>query len=171
MGVIKINNIVYGSNNSADILYKDITVEEKLNSIPVFDPSDNVNIEANQYDYLTYGHIVDTLTSDASDKVLSAKQGKILNEKFDNIDFSSLESAIAVNSKDISNLSSDVVSLNGKLNTQVMTLSDNIDVNSNKITALSNKVPFSFGIDANGNYGYKKIIKYFLLAILMILYY
>lgn len=41
MGVIKINNIIYGSNNSADIIYKNTTVEEKLNSIPIFDPSDN----------------------------------------------------------------------------------------------------------------------------------
>ena len=156
MGVIKINNIIYGSNNSADIIYKNTTVEEKLNSIPVFDPSDNANIEGAKYDYLTYGHIVDTLTSDASDKVLSAKQGKILNEKFDNIDFSSLESAIAENSEDISNLSSDVVSLKGKMNTNFMTLSDNIDTNSNNINKLNNKVPFSFGVDANGNYGYKK---------------
>ena len=156
MAQIKINNIIYGSNNSADIIYKNTTVEEKLNSIPVFDPSDNTNIEGAKYDYLTYGHIVDTLTSDANDKVLSAKQGKILNEKFDNIDFSSLENAIAENSESISSLNSNVVSLNGKLNTQVMTLSDNIDENSNKITTLNNKVPFSFGIDANGNYGYYK---------------
>lgn len=30
MGVIKINNIIYGSNNSADIIYKNTTVEEKI---------------------------------------------------------------------------------------------------------------------------------------------
>lgn len=163
MAQIKINNIIYGSNNSADIIYKNTTVEEKLNSIPVFDPSDNANIEDAKYDYLTYGHIIDTLTSDANDKVLSAKQGKILNEKFDNIDFSSLEGAIAVNSESISNLSSDVISLKEKINTDFMTLSDNIDansnsigVNSNNIITLNNKVPFSFGVDANGNYGYIK---------------
>ena len=104
MGVIKINNIIDGSNNSADIIYKNTTVEEKLNSIPVFDPSDNANIEANQYDYLTYGHIVNTLNSSDSNKVLSANQGKVLSEKIDNIDLSHLEDGIAVNAENISNL-------------------------------------------------------------------
>lgn len=81
MGEIKINDIVYGTDNASSIIYKNTTVEEKLDTIPVFDPSDNTYIEANQYDYLTYGHIVDTLTSNDSNKILSAKQGKVLNDK------------------------------------------------------------------------------------------
>ena len=141
MGVIKINNIIYGSNNSADIIYKNTTVEEKLNSIPVFDPSDNANIEAS-YDFLTYAHIVNDLKSEANNRVLSAKQGKILNEKIDNINLSYLEDGIATNTENINTLNSDLASLSGKVNTN--------------FTTLNNKVPFSFGIDANGNYGYYK---------------
>ena len=141
MGVIKINNIIYGSNNSADIIYKNTTVEEKLNSMPVFDPSDNANIEAS-YDFLTYAHIVNDLKSEANNRVLSAKQGKILNEKIDNINLSYLEDGIATNTENINTLNSDLASLSGKVNTN--------------FTTLNNKVPFSFGIDANGNYGYIK---------------
>ena len=85
MAQIKINNIIYGSSNAADITYRNTTVEEKLDTIPVFDPSDNQNIEINSYDYLTYGHIVDSLNSTDNSKVLSAKQGKVLNDKLNNI--------------------------------------------------------------------------------------
>lgn len=81
MGVIKINNIIYGSNNASDILYKNITVEEKLDTIPIFDINDNGNIENNNTDYLTYANILDNLNSTNTDKALSANQGKILNEK------------------------------------------------------------------------------------------
>ena len=84
MGLIKINDIIYGTSNSSEIIYRNTTVQEKLDTIPVFDPSDNAYIEANQYDYLTYGHIIDTLNSDATDKVLSANQGKILQENIEN---------------------------------------------------------------------------------------
>lgn len=44
IGEIKINNIVYGTDNASSIIYKDTTVEEKLDTIPVFDPSDNTYI-------------------------------------------------------------------------------------------------------------------------------
>ena len=50
MAQIKIDGIIYGSSNASDIIYKDTTVEEKLDAIPIFDPSDNANIEAIQYD-------------------------------------------------------------------------------------------------------------------------
>lgn len=93
MGMIKINNIIYGSNNSADILYKNITVEEKLDTIPIFDINDNGAVVV-ESDVLTYGHIVDNLNSTESNKILSAKQGKILSEKIDNIDLSYLEEDI-----------------------------------------------------------------------------
>ena len=94
MGVIKINDVVYGSNNSADIIYKDITVEEKLDNIPIFDPSDNTNIEDAKYDYLTYAHIVDNLTSNDSNKILSANQRKVLKSSIDTLE-SNLTNAIA----------------------------------------------------------------------------
>ena len=94
MGVIKINNIIYGSNLASDIIYKNTTVEEKLNAIPVFDPSDNINIEDAKYDYLTYGHIVDNLTSNDSNKILSANQGKVLKSSIDTLE-SNLTNAIA----------------------------------------------------------------------------
>ena len=93
MGVIKINNIIYGSNNASDIIYKDITVEEKLDTIPIFDINDNGAVVV-ESDVLTYGHIVDNLNSTESNKILSAKQGKILSEKIDNIDLSYLEEDI-----------------------------------------------------------------------------
>ena len=156
MGQININNEIYGSNKSEDIIYNDITVKEKLDTIPVFDINDNSNVTNEINDYLTYGHIVDTLTSNDSNKVLSAKQGKILNEKFNNIDFSALEDNITANTKSIDNLNTNITSLTGKVNTHYMTLSDNIDTNSNNINKLNNKIPFSFGVDANGNYGYIK---------------
>ena len=179
MGVIKINNIIYGSNNSADIIYKNTTVEEKLNAIPVFDPSDNTNIEANQYDYLTYGHIVDTLNNSSSDKVLSANQGRVLNEKINNIDLSYLEDEIASLGTSI-----DELDINKANNDDVNTLTervDNLHINSgygrihfkwddstgylraavdNTENVVNLKghvtVPFSFGVDTNGNYGYIK---------------
>ena len=137
MGVIKINNIIYGSNNSADIIYKNTTVEEKLNSIPIFDPSDNANIEAG-YDFLTYAHIVDDLTSNVSNRVLSANQGRVLNEKIDNIDLSG-----------INNNANDIVILNERVNTieeemannEVITNLDNrITENTNNISELNESI-------------------------------
>ena len=94
MGTIKINNIVYGSNNASEIIYKSQTVEEKLDTIPIFDINDNGNVDSDNSDVLTYGHIVDSLNSDAVDKTLSAKQGKVLKNYIDNIDFSPLENSI-----------------------------------------------------------------------------
>ena len=111
MGIIKINNIIYGSNNASDILYKDITVEEKLDTIPVFDPSDNQNIIINSYDYLTYGHIVDNLTSTEDNKILSANQGKILN---DNIIL--LDNKINTNISSINTLTNDLTTKTPSLN-------------------------------------------------------
>lgn len=81
MGEIKINNEIYGTSNSSNIVYKDTTVEEKLDTIPVFDINDNGNVENNNTDYLTYANILDNLNSTNTDKALSANQGKILNEK------------------------------------------------------------------------------------------
>ena len=115
MGVIKINNIIYGSNLASDIIYKNTTVEEKLDTIPIFDPSDNTNIEANQYDYLTYGHIIDALNSEATNRALSAKQGKELKNYIDNIDLSYLENDISNNAGDIELLNSNLENVNSKL--------------------------------------------------------
>lgn len=136
MGVIKINNIIYGSNLASDIIYKNTTVEEKLNAIPVFDPSDNINIEDAKYDYLTYGHIVDGLTSDSTDKVLSANQGKVLNEKINNIDLSYLENGIDDNAEDIKNLTTTVSnnynSLSSSIDNNFSTLSAELDTKLSK---------------------------------------
>ena len=84
MGTIKINNIVYGSSNASEITYKSQTVEEKLDTIPIFDINDNGNVNNDGSDVLTYGHIIDNLESDADDKVLSAKQGKVLKNSLKN---------------------------------------------------------------------------------------
>ena len=93
MGQIKINNIIYGTTSAAEILYNDITVKEKLDTIPVFDINDNSNVFPSS-DVLTYGHIIDNLNSSATDKVLSANQGRILKESIENIDLSYLENDI-----------------------------------------------------------------------------
>ena len=121
MAQIKINNVIYGSNNASDIIYKNTTVEEKLDTIPIFDINDNGNVVL-ESDILTYGHIINTLDSDATDKVLSAKQGKILNEKIDNIDLSYLEGGIEANAENI-NL------LDEKVNTNI----NNINVLNNQV--------------------------------------
>ena len=65
MAQIKINNVIYGSNNASDIIYKNTTVEEKLDTIPIFDINDNGNVVL-ESDMLTYGHIINTLDSDAN---------------------------------------------------------------------------------------------------------
>ena len=121
MAQIKIDNVIYGSNNASDIIYKNTTVEEKLDTIPIFDINDNGNVVL-ESDMLTYGHIINTLDSDATDKVLSAKQGKILNEKIDNIDLSYLEGGIEANAENI-NL------LDEKVNTNI----NNINILNNQV--------------------------------------
>lgn len=121
MGVIKINNIIYGSNNASDIIYKDITVEEKLDTIPIFDINDNGAVVV-ESDILTYGHIVDNLNSTESNKILSAKQGKILSEKIDNIDFTPLEMAIGENAVAINNNTDAIEELNESLDNIITTV-------------------------------------------------
>lgn len=137
------------------------------------------NIEANQYDYLTYGHIIDNLNSNDINKTLSANQGRVLSEKIDNIDLSYLEDEIASLGTSI-----DELDINKANNDDVNTLTekvDNLHINSgygrirfkwddstgylraavdNTENVVNLKghvtVPFSFGVDANGNYGYIK---------------
>lgn len=138
MGVIKINNIIYGSNLASDIIYKNTTVEEKLNAIPVFDPSDNINIEANQYDYLTHGHIVDNINSEDANKVLSARSGKILNEKINNSS-NTLENKIKENTNNISN---NYNSLSNTIENNYNSLSSNI---TNLSTEVDEKLPKTGG--------------------------
>ena len=117
MAQIKINNIIYGSNNAADIIYRDITVEEKLDTIPIFDINDNSNIDNNNSNNLTYGHIVNALNSDAEDKVLSAKQGKVLKNSIDNIDFSPLENDILTLEESMESVNNQLQELNTFKNT------------------------------------------------------
>ena len=86
MGLIKINNEIYGTSNASDIVYKSMTVEEKLDTIPIFDINDNGNVDNSGSDVLTYGHIIDALNSSAVDKTLSANQGKVLKELINDVD-------------------------------------------------------------------------------------
>ena len=111
MGLIKINNEIYGTSNASDIVYKSMTVEEKLDTIPIFDINDNGNVDNSGSDVLTYGHIIDNLTSNATDKVLSANQGRVLSEKIDNIDLSYLEDGISTNTESINSLTNNLINL------------------------------------------------------------
>ena len=180
MGLIKINNIIYGSNNSADIIYKNTTVEEKLNSIPIFDPSDNANIEAN-YDFLSYGHIIDNLNSNNIDKVLSANQGRVLKETINdmesNINFNIQNVENKIDNfqvaKTITQVEYDALPEEEK-NNGIYVIEDegnvfaakNIEYDGSEtglgatvqqaIDKIDEKIPFKFGIDSNGNYGYVK---------------
>lgn len=140
MGVIKINNIIYGSNLASDIIYKNTTVEEKLNAIPVFDPSDNTYIEANQYDYLIYGNIIDNLNSSATDKVLSANQGRVLKENIENIVLSYLEDGINNNTEDINNLNVDIENVNSKLTNLLSGYTNKIVSLENSISTLTSNI-------------------------------
>lgn len=100
MGVIKINNVIYGSTFASDITYKNTTVEKQLDLMPIFDITDNSNVSSSS-DVLTYGHIIDNLNSEATNKVLSANAGRVLNEKVNNIDFTPLETEIGKNTNNI----------------------------------------------------------------------
>lgn len=111
MGLIKINNEIYGTSNASDIVYKSMTVEEKLDTIPIFDINDNGNVDNSGSDVLTYGHIIDNLTSNTTDKVLSANQGRVLNDKIDNIDLSYLEDGISTNTESINSLTNNLINL------------------------------------------------------------
>ena len=136
MAQIKINNIIYGSSNASDIVYKNITVEEKLDTIPIFDPSDNINIENAKYDYLTYGHIYDGLNSSDTSKILSANQGKVLNEKIDNVERTNNEAITALDNK----ITNDINDINGSINNINTNISNNrnlIDNNTNNINTLN----------------------------------
>lgn len=114
MGTIKINNIVYGSNNASEIVYKDTTVEEKLDTIPIFDINDNGNVDNSGSDVLTYGHIINSLNSSAVDKTLSANQGKVLKELIDDVD-------------------NEVNTLNSTLSSDINTISDRVESTRSEI--------------------------------------
>lgn len=133
MAQIKIDNVIYGSNNASDIIYKNTTVEEKLDTIPIFDINDNGNVII-ENDMLTYGHIVDNLNSIDTNKVLSAKQGKILNEKIDNIDLSYLEDGIEANAENINFLDEKVNTNINNINILNNQVNQNVtDINNNMI--------------------------------------
>lgn len=139
MAQIKINNIIYGTSDATDIIYNNITVAEKLDTVPIFDIEDNTNVSEAESNYLTYGHIIDGLNSDATDKVLSANQGKILNEKINNIDLSYLENGIDSNTESINSLSNnintDLSTINNTINENIR----NINTNTENIQSLTTK--------------------------------
>ena len=127
MGLININNEIYGSNKSEDIIYNDITVKEKLDTIPIFDINDNSNVTNEINDNLTYSHIYDGLTSEENNKVLSANQGRILNEKIDSSS-NILENKIKENTNNIS-------ILNTKADDNYNFLSNAIENNYNSLSS------------------------------------
>ena len=137
MGMIKINNIIYGSNLASDIIYNNITVQEKLDTIPVFDINDNGNVPVVS-DVITYGHIIDNLNSDSNSLVLSAKQGKVLSNKIDNIDLSGIDN----NANDIGLLNERVDIIEEKMtDNEIITALDNrITENTNDISELNSNV-------------------------------
>ena len=53
-------------------------------------------IENAKYDYLTYGHIVDNVASNSTDKVLSANQGQVLDKKINTLN-QSINNKIDIN--------------------------------------------------------------------------
>ena len=80
MGEIKINDILYATSDSSEIIYKDTNIEETLNTVLVCSEDNNSDTNNILDNYLTYGHIVDGLSLDDTNKILSANQGLILNE-------------------------------------------------------------------------------------------
>jgi hypothetical protein len=100
-------------------VYKSTTVEEKLDTIPIFDINDNGNVDNSGNDVLTYGHIIDNLNSSAVDKTLSANQGKVLKELIDDVD-------------------SEVNTLNSTLSSDINTVSDRIESTHSEIENLRN---------------------------------
>jgi hypothetical protein len=109
MALIKYNNIIYGSSSASDISYKNTNVADKLDAAVDFDKEDNSNIVFNENEYLTYGNIVDDLVHDDIDKALSAKQGKVLNDKINAIDITNLTSSIETLSNSIANNANDII--------------------------------------------------------------
>lgn len=139
MGQIKINNIIYGTTSASEIIYKNTTVEEKLDTIPVFDINDNSNVSPSS-DVLTYGNIIDNLNSSATDKVLSANQGRVLRESIENIDFSPLEAAIDNNSIAIDENKETINTIHTQINNNIDSINNNIDSINNEINEQKNNI-------------------------------
>lgn len=153
MGQIKFNNIIYGTTSAAEILYNDITVKEKLDTIPVFDINDNSNVSPSS-DYLTYGNIIDNLNSSATDKVLSANQGRVLKEKIENIDFSPMETAINNNSVAINENKENINTIHTQINNSIDSINNEINEQKNNIGVLdwSKKIPIPAFVDSTSSY-------------------
>ena len=86
---------------------------------------------------LTYGHIVDNLNSDSNSLVLSAKQGKILNNKIDNIDLSGIDNNIGLLNERI-----DVIEEKMTDNEVITALDNRITENTNNISELNNNLTY-----------------------------
>lgn len=57
MGEIKINDILYATSDSSEIIYKDTNIEETLNTVLVCSEDNNSDTNNILDNYLTYGHI------------------------------------------------------------------------------------------------------------------
>ena len=85
MGEIRVNDIIYGTSFASGVTCDDNeTVQEKLSNAAYLD-KENEDIEGiPQSNYLYTSDIIDNLESESDTHVLSAKQGKILNDKIIN---------------------------------------------------------------------------------------
>ncbi len=85
MGEIRVNDIVYGTSFASGVTCDDDkTVQEKLSNAAYIDIENEEISEIPRGDYLYTTDIIDNLESESDTHVLSAKQGKILNEKIEN---------------------------------------------------------------------------------------
>lgn len=85
MGEIRVNDIIYGTSFASGVTCDDNeTVQEKLSNAAYIDIENEEIGEIPRGDCLYTTDIIDNLESESDTHVLSAKQGKILNEKIEN---------------------------------------------------------------------------------------
>lgn len=85
MGEIRVNDIIYGTSFASGVTCDDNeTVQEKLSNAAYIDTENEEIGDIPRGDYLYTTDIIDNLESESDTHVLSAKQGKILNEKIEN---------------------------------------------------------------------------------------
>ena len=89
MGEIRVNDIIYGTSFASGVTCDDNeTVQEKLSNAAYIDIENEEIGDIPRGDCLYTTDIIDNLESESDTHVLSAKQGKILNEKIKNFDLS-----------------------------------------------------------------------------------
>ena len=120
-GEIKINDIIYGTSFASGVTCDDDkTVQEKLSNAAYIDIENEEIGEIPQGDFLYTTDIIDNLESESDTHVLSAKQGKILNEKIENKENN--------NTLYYSTLSQAISDINNQVNTNAITYSSSAKV-------------------------------------------